>query len=947
MNRRQKTWLALFLVAALSGFLAARDQTDGWLRYRTPEEAGWSTEKLAAVCRNSNAASVFLVRNGRVVFTYGDCRRRFKVHSMRKSILSALFGIAVAEKKIDLQKNLAELGISDKTPLSEGEGRARVLDLLKARSGIYLPAAGETSFMKNTRPARGSHAAGEHFYYNNWDFNALGTIYRRQTGRDIFADFERRIARPLGMQDFTLIDCCYNSEEMSLHPAYAFMMSARDLARFGQLYLQLGEWRGKRIVPEGWVRESTTGVSEAGDRNIASDDALRYGYLWWVIDPYRGQRIFYAAGTYGQRVIVVPALKAVLVLQANSYLAEGISDVDFVVDDILFHCRSGAPAAEPRFLPLEEPAAAKGMRLRARAQEKYCKTYSHGGATFSVKREESRLVLADFMPNYRFRLLPLTPKLFHVNDIGMYLFFSLDGRGIPQQARIHKSPLAKEMLDAIIQSGIEKAKERFPEWRGRISSREEMIDLALELEMKGIDNTEILKLNAELFPFSFHAQQALNKALQKKGGLAVSDVVFGEIVNQLHAQSQKNTKTEWLYEIIHSQADPRPVAEEEMDNYAGDFGQRHVARDGQELVYFTDPGQKARLFRIRADEFSIQDQFYRRLRFVRDERGRAIKLVVGHYRDSFEESVRTGVGSATTAAVATFVSSPEQERAVKALIRSIRERGGRHRGSAVYVVTADFEKLPCGSLKQDGVEILPLEMDRSFLDYPLAIKAFAAAQVEKKADAGTDTLIWLDPGVIVLKSLEALDLGKDFDVAVRPVTLANTIGIPPLAVPNDYWEPIYKETGLDYRTLPALETIADTVKIQPYFNCEVFSFNPRLGIAAEWARMLARFLKNGDYQKTVCSTFLRKLFLHQAVLSAVIASRVKRDRIKALPITSGYPFSQHMKLPVAKMASSLDEVAVVIFDRTWQQDGKWLERIPVCKQLHRWLSDVYSEYLPQ
>jgi len=641
MNRMQRTWSALFLIAALSGFLAAKDRTDGWLRYRTPEEAGWSAEKLATVCRNSNAASAFLVRDGRVVFTYGDCRRRFKVHSMRKSILSALFGIAAAEKKIDLQKSLAELGISDKTPLSEGEGRARVLDLLQARSGVYLPAAGETTYMKNTRPARGSHAAGEHFYYNNWDFNALGTIYRQQTGRDIFADFERRIARPLGMQDFTRIDGCYNSEEMSLHPAYAFMMSARDLARFGQLYLQLGEWRGKRIVPEGWVRESTAGISEAGDRNIASGDALRYGYLWWVIDPYRGQRIFYAAGTYGQRVVVAPALKAVLVLQANSYLAEGISDIDFVVDDVLFHCRSGAPAPEPKFLPLEEPATSEVMRLHAKAQEKYCKTYSDGGAAFSIKREEGRLVLADFMPNYRFRLLPLTPELFHVEDIDMDLFFSLDKRGIPQQARIHKSPLAREMLDAIIQSGIEKAKGRFPEWRGRISSREEMVDLALELEMKGIDNTEILKLNAELFPFSFHAQQALNKTLQKKGGLAVSDAVFGEIVQRLHAQGLKNTKAEWLYEILHSQADPRPVAEEEMDNYAGDFGQRHVAREGRELVYFTDPGQKTRLFRISANEFSLQGQFFRRLRFVRDERGRVMKLVMNYYRDSSEESPRS------------------------------------------------------------------------------------------------------------------------------------------------------------------------------------------------------------------------------------------------------------------------------------------------------------------
>jgi hypothetical protein len=237
-------------------------------------------------------------------------------------------------------------------------------------------------------------------------------------------------------------------------------------------------------------------------------------------------------------------------------------------------------------------------------------------------------------------------------------------------------------------------------------------------------------------------------------------------------------------------------------------------------------------------------------------------------------------------------------------------------------------------------------MERTFLEYPLALKAFAAAQVEKKAAAvGIDTLIWLDPGVIVLKPLDALDLKNDFDAAVRPVTLANTIGIPPQTAPNDYWQPIYKETGLDYNALPAFETIADSVKIQPYFNCEVFSFNPRLGIAAEWARLLTRFLKDNDHQKSVCTTFLRKLFLHQAVLSAVIASRIKPERIKPLPLTCSYPFSQHDRLPAAKKISSLDEVSLVIFDRTWQQDRKWLERIPAGETLREWLLAIYQEYL--
>ncbi len=301
--------------------------------------------------------------------------------------------------------------------------------------------------------------------------------------------------------------------------------------------------------------------------------------------------------------------------------------------------------------------------------------------------------------------------------------------------------------------------------------------------------------------------------------------------------------------------------------------------------------------------------------------------------------------SGKTAAIVTFVSNHEQERAVKALIKSVRELSGTYRSSRIYVLTTDAEELPCASLRQEGVVVLPLEMERAFLDYPLALKAFAAAQVEKKVAGTAATLIWLDPGVIVLDSLADLDLYGEFDAALRPVTLANTIALPPQQAPDEYWKPIYEETGLDYKKLPALETIADEVKIQPYYNCEVFSFNPALGIAGEWARLLGRFLKDENYQKTVCTTFLKRLFLHQAVLSAVITSRAKPDRIKTLPLASSYPFNQHERLADAKKIPSLNDLSVVIFDYAWDKVPAWMKKIKIEEPLRQWLFDTYLDYL--
>lgn len=304
-----------------------------------------------------------------------------------------------------------------------------------------------------------------------------------------------------------------------------------------------------------------------------------------------------------------------------------------------------------------------------------------------------------------------------------------------------------------------------------------------------------------------------------------------------------------------------------------------------------------------------------------------------------------GAGAPAALAVATYAGSEEQVRSVRAMVRSLRERGGAYRDSVVHVVLTDPERVPGDALRGAGVELVPLALEPAVLNYPLALKAFAAAEVERRVRSRAGSLAWLDPGVLVLQPPAALDLGGTADATVRPVSLANTVGIPPGAPPDAYWAPIYIATGLDYRTLPALETVVDAVKIQPYYNCEVYAVNPDLGLCAEWARILVGLLNDAEYQKTACTTFLKRLFLHQAVLSAVLQARVAPDRLRPLPLTAGYPFNQHVQLAPARRVASLDAVTAVIFDTAWQQQLGWLDAIPAGEALRAWLSDTYLEYL--
>lgn len=306
-----------------------------------PAAVGWTATALQPLRDYAGLrkpTALMLVQNGAVLASFGDPGRKVGVASVRKSLLSALYGIAVADGRIRLDARLGELGIDEKPPgLNAQEKSATVRDLLTARSGIYLPAAHETAEIREKRPPRGGHAPGAFWFYNNWDFNVLGTIYRQRTAEDIFESFARRIAAPIGMEDFSAADGRYAPSPVSQHPAYPFRLSARDLARFGVLFANGGSWDGRQVVPAAWVRESTTSHSET-DR-----PARGYGYMWWTLpEDGFGKGAALASGYGGQLLAIVPDKRLVMVQTAESGSSrKGTRTRDFI--DMLRWIAASAP----------------------------------------------------------------------------------------------------------------------------------------------------------------------------------------------------------------------------------------------------------------------------------------------------------------------------------------------------------------------------------------------------------------------------------------------------------------------------------------------------------------------------------------------------------------------------------------------------------------------------
>jgi len=260
---------------------------------------------------------------------------KYLTHSCRKSFLSALYGKCVKSGAIDLERTMADLGIDDDPPLTGQEKTATIRDCLKARSGVFHTVEAETDGMHKLKPPQGMFQPGEFWLYNNWDFNVLGTVFTKLTGKDLFQALKEDIAAPIGMESFSTADSLWGRSGRSIHPAYMFVITAHNMARFGLLMLRNGQSNGKEVVPADWVRENTTYFSDA---TIYRSDGC--GYMWWVAKDHNKlphlpkcrlpEGTYSARGAGGHFLVVIPERDMVVVHRVNTFHgANNVTAADF------------------------------------------------------------------------------------------------------------------------------------------------------------------------------------------------------------------------------------------------------------------------------------------------------------------------------------------------------------------------------------------------------------------------------------------------------------------------------------------------------------------------------------------------------------------------------------------------------------------------------------------
>jgi len=314
--------VCLLLAFCCATALAQRETQGAGLPRSSPERQGISSAAVLAFVEASDREidqmhSLMIVRHGHVVaegwWTPYDARTPHVLYSLSKSFTSTAVGLAVAEGKLSLDDEVLKFFPEEAPAEPSLNLRAmRVRDLLRMSSGnqteadFFAPepdASWVRRFLRHPVPFK----PGTHFLYNSPATYMLSAIVQKATGLTLLEYLRARLFDPLGFENPTW----GTSPQGVTAGAYGLSARTEEIARFGQLYLQKGVWRGRQLVPAAWVLEATARQTSNGSAP-KSDWDQGYGYQFW-----RSRHGYRGDGAFGQFCIVLPELDAVVVITSG------------------------------------------------------------------------------------------------------------------------------------------------------------------------------------------------------------------------------------------------------------------------------------------------------------------------------------------------------------------------------------------------------------------------------------------------------------------------------------------------------------------------------------------------------------------------------------------------------------------------------------------------------
>ncbi len=289
---------------------------------------------LQANAGRDGVSELVIVRNGVIIHKGDNIDKVHGVWSMTKSFTSTVLGLLVDDAKVTVDTHA-----KDFVPAMAQDFSEVTLKHFATMTSGYRAVGDEPQGSYTHGPSRTPFQPGEPLFapgtkYAYWDsaMNQFANLLTRIAGEKLEDLFKRRIADPIGMDrsqwrwgDFGAVDGLVVNGGSGNSNRHIFI-SARQMARFGHLYLNRGMWDGKQLLSADWVDYATRvhvpAATPLGHRESGIDGRGVYGFNWWVngvgpngkrLWPAAPPRTYAASGHNNNKMIVIPEWRMVIV----------------------------------------------------------------------------------------------------------------------------------------------------------------------------------------------------------------------------------------------------------------------------------------------------------------------------------------------------------------------------------------------------------------------------------------------------------------------------------------------------------------------------------------------------------------------------------------------------------------------------------------------------------
>ena len=235
------------------------------------------------------------------------------------------------------------------------------------------------------------------------------------------------------------------------------------------------------------------------------------------------------------------------------------------------------------------------------------------------------------------------------------------------------------------------------------------------------------------------------------------------------------------------------------------------------------------------------------------------------------------------------------------------------------------------------VTLIPFEMDPEVARFPFTGEAQAAATAEAMAHGKADLVAWMNANTMVLQEPKSFLLKEGKSLGYRPVHHTN-IGSRYDEPLDPFWREVYRRCEVPGDRVFPMRTHVDGLTIRPYFNAGFHVTRPEGKLLSAWRNAYL-----GVYREPVLQEFYRRdgyyrVFVHQAVFSGVILSKLARDEIQELPPAYNYPLHLHGEDVTDHRPSGMEELVAVRHEGFYEDPG-WFGEMPAGKPLKRWITE--------